>query len=282
MNTYNEFIPLFFDVFAKSFSEEQFFATIQKGIPSTIANQLTNDGQPDIGLSKDVTVEELLIPLSGRKMPKENLRSIRNMLSYYLIEYNITYESEYIDPYKIIYIASLYIHCYIASGNCWEGEVSMAAVGGLIAKASVQPQISHEMRVQVLKYLASVIPTVAMDQTMYEFVNEESIYDERPYIGLCISFSIIYCAIFSQSLHFIEVPRTSGLPIPLNRSHGQPDERTVTSGYRLLATIMEDMERVIDQRLNLFFASLGWRRTIASALQSSSDEKDKRGRVSYL
>ena len=100
---------------AGSFVQADYLAFLSQRVPKDIGKQLNDDGQPDLGWSKSIGIDDLMRPLSSHSFPSRELREMAGILSYTIICYRNVLEEQPArhDPYKLIYAISLYLHCFV-------------------------------------------------------------------------------------------------------------------------------------------------------------------------
>ena len=125
--------------------------------------QLDHDGQPDLGWNDSINVTDLMHPLASRAFPSSNYWELGFILGYIVNVYTcgVTRQIEYYDPYKVIYVTSLYLHCFVRG----KGPEGGAYVASLAMLSYVSMQLDVETRFQVCRFLASLVPTICAEAT---------------------------------------------------------------------------------------------------------------------
>ncbi|MBN1911977.1 MAG: hypothetical protein JW818_19805 [Pirellulales bacterium] len=142
-----------------------YLAFLAARVPKDIAEQLDTDGQPDIGMPhQTVTIEDLLAPLSSGVFPTENLYGLADLLGFIVIGYNTLIDENEgnLAPYKMLYGASLYLYCFL--GNDREPSASGYPCATRVI-ISVSAALDVPSRLQVCRFLASLVPMVPANET---------------------------------------------------------------------------------------------------------------------
>ena len=143
-----------------SFSETDYLAFLSKRVPQDLAEQLTRDANPDISISKYINVNDLVRSLSsysfpaGPKQNSINVNRLADMLDYTIIGYflDLVNHHEQHNPYKQVYVVSLYLH------SCIHGEMrSSIYVGALLVLAKACRQLDFEARLQISRFIGSLV-----------------------------------------------------------------------------------------------------------------------------
>jgi hypothetical protein len=163
------------------FNATDYLAFLAKRVPKDLANQLELDGQPDIWMpSQSVKVVDLLKPLSSEKFPTDNYSDITDLLGYILIGYGIVLKNSPsdIDPYKVIYVGSLYLYCFVSGGGMPSASGYMTGIHVLVNAAL---RLDVPSRLQVCRFLSFLVPQLPIGST-----------DEpAPLSGLLLGLSLI-------------------------------------------------------------------------------------------
>ena len=142
-----------------------YLAFLAERVPNNLAEQLHQDAEPDISMpSQTIDVAYLVRPLSSGRFPSDNLLHATGLLGYVLIGHGITLGEHpvNIDPYKVIYAASLYLHCFVSGGGapCASGYPN-----GLHVLVIVCLTLDLQTRLQVCRFLASLVPMLPCGST---------------------------------------------------------------------------------------------------------------------
>jgi len=171
-------------VFACNYEEvtRSYLQFLQKQLPHDIAQQLHADVEPEITLMRGkVTPEDLVSPLLTSRFPEENLYHLADLLAF-AVACDAPVLRERADLpderlYKSIYVASFYLHCVVI-GDCDAPHCYYLGLANLIA---VCKHLNVETRLQVVRFLASLVP----------FFPREGIDPETPETGLLVSCATI-------------------------------------------------------------------------------------------
>ena len=102
------------------FVAADYLAFLAERVSKNLARQLDFDGQPDIGMpSQTVKVADLMKPLSSGVLPTDKFSDMTDLLGYVLMSYGDGPEkkSNNVYLYKVIYVSSLYLHCFVSGGG---------------------------------------------------------------------------------------------------------------------------------------------------------------------
>ncbi len=191
MNTTNNLGDTLFPA-AGSFVEADYLAFLAQRVPKDIGTQLNGDGQPDLGWSKSIGIDDLMRPLSSHSFPSRELREMACILSYTIHCYMHALKEQPArdDPYKLIYAISLYLHCFVR-GQGPEAGAYMTALGIL---ADVSARLDLETRLQVCRFLGSLVPTICAEATTVSALLNEP----APASSALVALSLIVSSIVSD------------------------------------------------------------------------------------
>lgn len=142
-----------------------YLAFLAKRVPKDLAIQLDDDGQPDIGMPhQTVNVADLVKPLSSGVFPSDNLSHMTDLLGYILIGYGVgpAADPSSVDPYKMIYAGSLYLHCFVNGGG---SPPASGYVGGIHVLVTASLKLDVPSRLQVCRFFASLVPMLPVGST---------------------------------------------------------------------------------------------------------------------
>lgn len=179
---------------SSGFVEADYLGFLAQRVPKDITDQLYGDGQPDIGmLAQTVDVTDLVRPLSSKAFPAEKLADIAGLLGYIVIGHEIGVDENQSedDPYKMIYAASLYLYCFIRGGGV---PVASGYLSAIRIIAAVSSKLDLESRLQVCRFLASLVPMLPSGSTD----------EDAPLSSLLLTLSIIVGGIVSDLSVFAE------------------------------------------------------------------------------
>ena len=176
------------------FAAADYLSFLAKRVPKDLANQLDLDGQPDIGMpSETVTAADLVKPLSSGVFPTDNLSAMTSLLGYILIGYGfeLAENPSDVDPYKVIYAGSLYLHCFVSGGGA---PPASGYPGGIHVLVTASLKLDVPSRLQVCRFLGSLVPMLPPGST-----------DEpAPLSGLLLGLSLIIGSILGDVSVFTE------------------------------------------------------------------------------
>lgn len=177
---------------AGSFVEADYLAFLAQRVPKDIETQLNSDGQPDLGWSKSISIDDLMHPLSSHSLPSRELQETASILSYIIHCYMHALKEQPArhDPYKLIYAISLYLHCFVRG----QGPEAGAYTAALAILADVSARLDLETRLQVCRFLGSLVPTIyAEATTVSALLNEPT-----PASSIVLALSIIASSVVSD------------------------------------------------------------------------------------
>ena len=186
-----------------NFVETDFLRLLARKVPRNIAEQLDGDGQPELGLSKSVSIADLIRPLSTYAFPSDHLDGLSSVLVSMMVGYqlDVTEKRCVLDPYKFIYACSLYLYGFV-HGKCPADYVWIPALAML---ADISASSDLETRLQVCRFLGSLLPTICSEET---FLDSGLVDEFAPASSAFLALSVIVGSIASKP-RLAAVDRTS-------------------------------------------------------------------------
>lgn len=174
------------------FIEADFLAYIAERVPPDIRDQLSRDASGELQLKeligRPVRVDDFVLALSLRRFPTRDTCvspiDLTSMLDWILLGYNMDLTEDRFrhDPYKLIYVATLYLHCYL----------HLSSSGGFLYPLKVLviacARLDMEGRLQVSRFLGSLIP----------ILNQRYVCEAAPSSAVVIAMSIILADVVSD------------------------------------------------------------------------------------
>jgi hypothetical protein len=145
---------------AEAFSEGDYLSFLGERVPRDIEERLDRNSQPDLSLSKAINIADLMRPLSVHSFPSDELfYEVADVLSHTLYGYqgDLADDSKNHDSYELVYVASLYLHCYIrghGKPHCGPFTFALSALANTCARLDLQT------RLQVSWFLSSLLPAL--------------------------------------------------------------------------------------------------------------------------
>jgi hypothetical protein len=171
-----ETVELWWPLFptTQMFREVDYLSFLAERLPTDIADQLNRDAQPDLSLNRVIDIADLVRPLSAGAFPSDKLYDITDVLSFTLMVYQGKLgesDSAKPHPFKVIYGASLYLHCLIhGHGKPRHGAFTVAL--GMLANTCVR--LDLQTRLQVSRFLGSLLP-VMRTEDIWEYAPLSSV-----------------------------------------------------------------------------------------------------------
>jgi hypothetical protein len=175
----------------RRFSAAEYLTYLSLCVPRDLAEQLTRDADPDLRIDEYVEVDDLIRPLSSHSFPAECERRtvgvfrLASILEHTIIGYSLDVENGVgrHDPYKQIYVASLYLYC------CLHGAMrSRFYVDALLVLTAAGRQMDLEGRLQVGCFLGSLFPILP----------RASVADPSPRSTMLIALSALIGSLFDD------------------------------------------------------------------------------------
>ena len=163
-------------------------------VPKDIENQINDDGQPDIGAThNEIKASDIVRPLATKTFPADNLSDSASLLGYIVIGYAISLNqySSNDDPHKLVYVASLYLYCFIKSGGSPEASGYLSAIQIM---ATVPLRLDVPAQIQVCRFLTALIPALPVN----------AFVEPAPMSALAITTSIIAGTILEDLIGFAQ------------------------------------------------------------------------------
>lgn len=130
------------------FSDSDYLGFLAQKTPPTLRDELIIDGASELELNDVLDVEDFLTPLTSLSFPHNHLFDFQFVLNFTIIGYGFDFATE--DQYKVIYLCSLYLHCYtMDKSNIQDGISPLASA--LMAQACLDADIGT--RIHVMKFL---------------------------------------------------------------------------------------------------------------------------------
>jgi hypothetical protein len=191
MNAINGFSDMLFPE-AGRFVEANYLAFLAQQIPKDIVDQLKSDCSPELDLSKSIGIDDLMRPLSSHSFPSRELLEMAAILSYTIICYRNARDEQPTrdDPYKLIYAISLYLHCFV----CGQGPEAGAYLTALGILTDVSVRLDFETRLQVSRFLSSLVPTICAEATRVSALLNEP----APASSALLALSVIISSVVSD------------------------------------------------------------------------------------
>ncbi|MHC4179637.1 MAG: hypothetical protein ACYSWU_19165 [Planctomycetota bacterium] len=172
-----------------------YLAFLAKRVPENLAEHLYSAGEPDISMpSQRVHIEDLMRPLSSKVFPCEKLDDIASLLGFIVIGHATSFEEngDAEDPYTMLYAASLYVYCFLSAGGVPEHS---GYVTSMRIMAAVPLRLDLESRLQVCRFLGSLVPMIPTD---------DSTDEPAPLSTLLLALSVIVGSVVSDLSVFTE------------------------------------------------------------------------------
>lgn len=141
--------------------DADYLAFLAERVPKDLVHQLHDDAQPDIDLDR-IRPETLVEPLSCGSFPQdeEERRDIEQLLNFVTYCYEEVFEREVLDPYKVVYAMSLYLHCYILG---WKDPPPNPYLTALRLLVTAAMKLDYQTRLQVCRFLGSRVMMLPPD-----------------------------------------------------------------------------------------------------------------------
>ncbi|WP_460182207.1 hypothetical protein [Thermopirellula anaerolimosa] len=142
--------------------DADYLAFLAERVPKDLVEQLHGDGQPEIDLDR-IPPASLVEPLSSGVFPRDEKERreleqlLWHMVFYYLIDEE---KGTIVDPYKLVYAMSLYLHCYILGGKDPPPDVYLDALRLLVTACA---KLDFQTRLHVCRFLGSRITMLPPD-----------------------------------------------------------------------------------------------------------------------
>lgn len=142
--------------------DAEYLAFLAERGPKDLVHQLHEDAQPDIDLDRRPP-ETLVEPLSSGAFPqdKEERWEIEQLFNFVTYCYEVCEkEGEVLDPYKVVYGMSLYLHCYLLGYKDPPPDPYLTALRLLVTAAM---KLDFQTRLQVCRFLGSRVTMLPPD-----------------------------------------------------------------------------------------------------------------------
>ncbi len=203
-------------------------------VPFNLREQLEIDSQPDLGLSSSLGIDALIEPLAVRQFSRSQHRKIADLTGYVTLSYLNSISDTQEDPYKVIYIASLYLYNYV-HGNGPEASGYSSVLGVLV---EVSSRVDLESRLQICRFLSALVPSISATIKLYGNLADE----DAPLSSVQIAIAIIAGHILSDIAdNARRAIKSEGLV--KHWATDQSQEKTADWGIRTMLKHLADLYR---------------------------------------